>query len=396
MDRFATSLILLICLLFTCSQSIQAQSTQTNASSETTNTASDSAPLIRAAIFVQNNAGPMLDESIDTFRDLLTARIAEKGFSVLDSHDIIASFQETKRSADPVDTAIEAVSKVVQAAKSESSVEQVLTGASALRVAQMLQADYLIVATLASVGTERRKFNGDGTLYKSSNEVSIRTLRASIRVLEGNQGGTVYGDSVTVREKVGGPFRLEVETDGLNDTLIDNAAGIIAENISKKVQRIRDVKVDTLPIADLTVTSNVDGSTVEIDGAVVGTAPGPFAIKPGLHQIAVSKEWYTTWRRTINVVPNQVVNVSLQRSAEGEARYAESLRTEREDQIARKKAEAEIAVAKEQSEAAAYAIKQVSDGEKEFRKNSHTQIEGSVDNLSVGGGPSSIIKVERE
>lgn len=352
--------------------------------------------LIRAAIFVQNNAGTTLDESISTFRDMLSARLAEKGFSVLDSHDIIAAFQETKGQDGVVDQGIVAVTKIVQAQKTESSVEQVLNGASALRIAQMLDANYLIVATLSSVGTEKRAFNGDGTLYKTSNEVIIRTLRTSIRVLEGNQGGTVYGDTVAVSQKIGGPSRLSIETDDTNNTLIDNAAATIAENISKKIQRIRDAKVDTLAFAELTLTSNIDGATVEVDGAVLGSTPGPFQIKPGLHQIAVSKEWYTTWRRTINVVPNQVVNVTMERSKEGEARYAESLRNAREEELTRKKGEAEIEIAKQQSEADAYAKKQVAEGEKEFRKNSHTRIEGDVDNLTVGRGPDSIIKVERE
>jgi hypothetical protein len=352
--------------------------------------------LIRAAIFVQNNAGPTLDESVSTFRDLLSARLADKGFSILDSHDVIAAFQETKNGGDPVDQGIAAVTKVVQAEKTESSVEQVLNGASALRIAQMLDANYLIVATLSSVGTQKKSFNGEGTLHKTNNEVIIRTLRTSIRVLEGNQGGTVYGDTVAVSDKIGGPSRLSIETDDMNNTLIDNAAATIAENISKKLQRIRDAKVDTLALAELTLTSNVEGATLEIDGAVLGTVPGQFPIKPGLHQIAVSKEWYTTWRRTINVVPNQVINVTMERSKEGEARYAESLRNAREDELTRKRAEAEIEIAKQQSEADAYAKKQVAEGEKEFRKNSHTQIEGPVDNLTVGRGPDSIIKVERE
>lgn len=393
MKRMLRSLIVALCVALSAPLLASAQNEKESSRSQAS---SDTKELIRAAIFVQNNAGPMLDESVDTFRDLLTARLAEKGFSILDSHDVIASFQETKRGQDPVDTAIEAVTKVVKAEKSESSVEKVLTGASALRISQLLHAHYLIVATLASVGTEKRTFNGEGTLYKTSNGVTIRTLRVSLRVLEGNQGGTVYGDTVLVSQRVGGPSRLEVVTDGVNDTLIDNAAAKIADNISSKVERIRNVKVESTAVTDITITSNVEGATVEIDGVVVGSAPNSFAIAPGLHPITVSKEWYTTWSRTINVVGNQTINVTLERSKEGEARYAESLRTEREDQIARKKADAEIAVAKEQSEAAAFALRQVAEGEKEFRKNSHTQIEGNVDNLSVGEGPSSIIKVERE
>ena len=206
----------------------------------------------------------------------------------------------------------------------------------------------------------------------------------------------MYGDTVTVQQKRGGVDRLQVVSDDTNNQLIDDAAALIASNIAKKVERIRDAKVDTLSMAELTLTSNIEGATVELDGAVIGTAPGSFAVKPGLHQIAVSKEWFSTWRRTINVVPNQVINVALERSKEGEARHEESLRVQREDEYARKRGDAEIAVAKEQSEAEAYAKKKVAEGEKEFRANSHTQIEGPAGNIDIQSGSAAIAKVDRE
>jgi hypothetical protein len=260
----------------------------------------------------------------------------------------------------------------------------------------MLDVNYVIIATLSSLGEERKVFKGDGSLYKSNNEAVIRTLRTSIRVLEGNQGGSVYGDTVTVQKKLGGLDRLEIVTDDANNQLIDEAAAVIADNIAKKISKIRDAKVETLSMAELTLTSNVEGATVEIDGAVLGAVPGSYAVKPGLHQIAVSKEWYSTWRRTINVVPNQVINVALERSKEGEARHAETLRVQREDEYSRKKGDAEIAIAKEQSEAEAYAKKKVAEGEKEFRGNSYTKIEGPVDKLEIESRPDAVIKVERE
>jgi len=352
--------------------------------------------MLRAGIFVQNNAGPELNNSLPMFRDVLSARLADKGFSVLGADDIIARFESVKGQPDGVSDAVREASKLAKFEKTEASVDQVLTGASALRIAQMLNANYVIVATLSSLGEERRSFNGEGTMYKTNNEVLIRTLRASIRVLEGNQGGTVYGDTVAESKKLGGVSRLSIVTSDSNNELIDQAAQTIADNIAKKISKIRDAKVDTVSMVELNLTSNVEGASVEIDGAVIGSAPGSFAVRPGLHQIEVSKEWYASWRRTINVVQGQVINVTLERSKEGEARYEESLRVKREDEIQRKSAEAEIAIAKEQSEANAYAKKQVAEGEKEFRKNSHTQIEGPVDKLEIESRPDTLVKVERE
>lgn len=367
--------------------SVQPVALKANDSSET---------MLRAGIFVQNNAGPELNSSLPMFRDVLGARLADKGFSVLGADDIIARFESVKGQPDGVTDAVREASKLAKFEKTEASVDQVLTGASALRIAQMLDANYVIVATLSSLGEERRSFNGEGTMYKTNNEVLIRTLRSTIRVLEGNQGGTVYGDTVAVSKKLGGVSRLSIVTSDSNNELIDQAAQTIADNIAKKISKIRDAKVDTVSMVELNLTSNVEGASVEIDGAVIGSAPGSFAVRPGLHQIEVSKEWYASWRRTINVVQGQVINVTLERSKEGEARYEESLRVKREDDIQRKRAEADIAIAKEQSEANAYAKKQVAEGEKEFRKNSHTQIEGPVDKLEIESRPDTLVKVERE
>lgn len=353
---------------------------------------------LRAAIFVQNHAGKEMDASVPMFRDLLTARLTDKGFAIMDGHDIADRFTETQVEADPVMAAIRDVAKGVELAKTETSVEQVLNGASALRIAQMLEADYLIVATFASVGSDAKVFHGEGTLYKTDNQVLTRTLRTSLKVLEGNRGSTVYGDTVVTRYRMNGNKHLStVTTDGDNQ-LIDEAAGMIADNIASKVQRIKNTAVDGVSTVEVEIKANVDGATVEFDGATLGSLPGKFAVRPGIHQVAISKERYVTWRKTVNVVPNQVLNVTLERSAVGEDRNENTLRVAREDELIRKTTEANIDIAKEQSGADAFAKRQIAEGEKEYRKNSYTKIdgEGPINELNIGRSADAIVKVERE
>lgn len=351
---------------------------------------------LTAAIFVQNHAGEDLEGSVPMFRDLLTARLTEKGFAIMDGHDIAERFQETEGTQDPVVDVLRAVSKGIETAKTETSVESVLNGASALRIAQMLDADYLIVATFASVGGERKRFHGEGTLYKTDNEVFTRTLRTSLKVLEGNKGSTVYGDTVVTKTRIGGNSHLTTATDDGDNGLIDEAANTIADNIAAKIQRIKETVVEGQSTINIEVKANVEGATIEVDGATLGSVPGAFAIRPGIHQVAVSKERYVTWRRTVNIVPNQVLNVTLERSAVGDDRNENSLRVVREDELIRKTQNANIDIAKEQSSADAYAKREVADGEKEYRKNSHTQIEGPLNELNIGRSADAIVKVERE
>jgi len=353
---------------------------------------------IRAAIFVQNHAGKEMDPSVPMFRNLLTARLTDKGFAIMDGHDIADRFTETQAEADPVVALIRDIAKGVDLVKTEASVEQVLNGASALRIAQMLEADYLIVATFASVGTDAKVFHGEGTLYKTDNKTLTRTLRTSLKVLEGNRGSTVYGDTVVTRYRMASNEHLTTVSDDADNQLIDEAAGMIANNISSKVQRIKDAPVDSISTVEIEVNANVEGATVEFDGATMGSAPGKFAVKPGIHQVAVSKERYATWRRTVNVVPNQVLNVTLERSGLGEDRNENSLRVAREDELIRKTTNANIDIAKEQSGADAFAKRQVAEGEKEYRKNSYTKIdgEGPINELNIGRSADAIVKVERE
>lgn len=350
----------------------------------------------RAAIFVQNHAGPDMEEWVPTFRDFLTARLAEKGLAVIDGHDMAERFQETEGPKDPVVAVLRDFAKGTESIKTEASVEQVLNGASAVRIAQMLEADFLIVATFASVGFEQKFFRGEGTLYKTDNEVMTRSLRTSLKVLESTRGSTVYGDTVVIRDRrAANKSVLTVMNDG-DASLIDEAATMIADNIGAGIQRILDTDVDAPSTAHVEVNANVEGATVELDGAALGSAPGTFAIRPGIHEIAVSKERYVTWRKTVNIVPNQVFNVTLERSAIGEERAEGSLRVAREDELIRKTTEASVDIAKEQSAAEAYAKRQVAEGEKVFRKKSHTRIEGPAHEVNIGSSADVKVKVEKE
>ena len=64
---------------------------------------------LRAAIFVQNNAGEVMDGQVSMFRDLLTARLTDKGFAIMDGHDVADRFKETQAESDPVVAVLRAV-----------------------------------------------------------------------------------------------------------------------------------------------------------------------------------------------------------------------------------------------------------------------------------------------
>ena len=65
-------------------------------------------------------------------------------------------------------------------------------------------------------------------------------------------------------------------------------------------------------------------ATVEIDGIAVGTAPGQIQAKAGLHKLRVVREGYKPWERTVNFTNGQTLNVGLEMSDAGYARWKES------------------------------------------------------------------------
>ncbi len=323
---------------------------------------------LRAAIFVQNRVGDEFAGKLDVLNDLLTTRLTEKGFSVIDRSVVLAKFREARNLEPALQRDVRAIENAVGGAEAAAGLESVLDGAASQRIAQMIGADYLIVASLTSFGKETRTFQGEGTIYKTGNASDTFTLRIALKVLEGNSGGTIYGDLVSVAERVAVVERLKIESSEIVNKLLDAGALKAAENIGDKIQKIRDIPLKSASVVEFSVASNVDGASVELDGAAIGSTPGHFSAQPGLHQLKISKEWLTTWERTVNIFAGQTMNVTLELSAEGMQRYStlerlksELARKKMRTEMEGKEREAGIEIRKEQSGADAYSKKAIAD-----------------------------------
>ncbi|MEI8245259.1 MAG: PEGA domain-containing protein [Lentisphaerota bacterium] len=357
---------------------------------------------LKTAIFVRNCGGQELRDKIDTFNDRLSARLSEKGFSTMDWKDVIQKFKESSETEDQIFKNV----KTFMAVSTTTATNQSLTGvatadrkpdetvliaqgrdggvaqASSLRIAQMIDANYIIVASMGQLGHEKRTFKGEGTIYQTNNTADIYTLPLTIRVLDGSTGQSLYGDTLTASYRVAQNASLEIKQDNIADNLIDIGTAKLAENISGKVERIRNAAVKGGATAEFGIECNVTGATVELDGAAIGSPPGRFIVKPGLHQLRVSREYFQTWERTVNIFPNQQLNVSLELSESGLAKYKDITAFKQAQELEKLTRVAKVDIAREQSKADADVKEKVSSGREVFLKNSYIRSDGFAQQLT--------------
>lgn len=302
--------------------------------------AAESAAPKKAAVFVLNRTRvPGMDDETDGIRDRLSASLAEvDGLSIVDSALATDAYRRWKTTV----------------AEEKSGADAgVFSGAAPTRLAEMLGCDYLIVATVVDARALKRNLNGRlNTVY---------TLRMTVRVLNA-QGESVAGMPTWTRQ-----YPVLDAADGdlayyniLVDEWVTDAVAALARTQS-------DWRAPSAPArteVPFTVTTSIDktiaelesrtkgvngeqlaelrrvagGATVELDGAVVGSAPGTFKATPGIHRLVVRREWMKPYSATVRIAPDASFDIALEMSDEGLAKWgrAEALRAD----LARRYAEA--------------------------------------------------------
>ena len=292
------------------------------------------------AVFVQNRTRvPGMDDEVDGVRDRLAAAFAEvDGFSVMDSAQVADTFRRYK---------------VTVGEEKAGLVSGIFTGGSVPRVSQMLGCDYIAAATIVDARSMRRNMGGRLS--------TVFTLRMTLKVMD-STGASVDGMPTWVRQY---PV-LDAGDDpmGFYQMLFDQWAEEVTSVMAQKSLKWRKPKAVASGLVNFHVLTTIDesiaelesqtkgtngetllelrkvvgGATVEIDGAVIGSAPGDFQVAPGLHQLRVTREWMKPYTATVNIQDGTSIKVALEMSDEGMAKWgsAEALRAE----LARRYAEA--------------------------------------------------------
>jgi hypothetical protein len=289
-------------------------------------------PVRKAAIFVANRADKSFDEKLATFEDFISSRITEKGFSVISR-----------------EVATDALSNLLKDSKQTDADQLLSNNSSTLRLGQLLGADYLILASISSYGTDKKTVDAYGE--KTANVT--HTLRVTYKILDGTTAGTIASDTVKANKTIRFTESSREDDSDLINGLLDDASVKVAESVATKTIKpvsvangtvdfsiacgMQDLAQVPLSIPDIRLAENntlVVGKdklevqaldvTVELDGVVAGSAPGAFKGTPGLHKIRLSREGFTPWERTINILEGQKLKVALQMSDAGYQRWKDN------------------------------------------------------------------------
>ncbi len=286
----------------------------------------------KAAIFVASRLPAGHEEMMSQFEDFITGKITDLGFQVL-SKEVVS---DSLRKYDPA---------LAGTARPANSLDSLLSEqSSALRLAQGFGADYLLVASLTSIGTKEKAVNAYGVNMVTQET----TLRYTYKIIDGQTGSTITADSDKATYEARQTENAAEKNSDLVNELMANASEKIAASLGKKIAQgkitapsavANDVEITInieaadIAIPDVRVQNNTVtiagnnlhlvplNASVEVNGVAVGSAPGKVSLKPGFSKLRVTREGFVTWERTINAVKGQVLTVTLQMTEQNHARW---------------------------------------------------------------------------
>jgi len=282
------------------------------------------------AIFVANRAGAVGDKELGAMEDYVTSRITELNVHVISG-----------------ETALNAVASMAPGAKENALDAQLAQSTSAVRLAQTLGASHLLQVSLAGFDSNKKSIDAYGV--KTVNDE--RTVRVTYKILDGTTGGSLAADTVRVSKTYQQADGMSEERSSVVNDLLDEAAVKVAASLKRQIERGRittsasqglvavtitteladvyvpDVRIgpeNTINISESKFKVSALAATVEIDGIAVGTAPGQIPAKAGLHKLRVVREGFKPWERTVNFSNGQHLNVPLEMSEAGYARWKDA------------------------------------------------------------------------
>jgi hypothetical protein len=295
----------------------------------------------KVAIFVANRT-KIVDDKVLVMQDLLNGYATDKGFSIISREDTINAVAKLAPDAGP--------NKGDHNLPGAKMDEVLSNNTSAMHLATNLGADYVLMVSLTTFGTDKQRYTDrekgiDLIMYKHQ-------LRATYKVLDTTIGGSMTAGvaTATISDRVA-PGNNVIERENLVDDLIDSAAMDMASMLATAsradaIKPIADAGKDATfridsAVADLfypEIVKNEKGEQilgagryrleamsvgVELDGVMIGTTPGPFTAKPGLHKIRLRREMFKDYEATVKISDGAALVLPMRMTDEGFQRFTD-------------------------------------------------------------------------
>jgi hypothetical protein len=315
----------------------------------------------KAAIFVFKRT-PKIDEGkIKVLEDLITAQVSDIGFQVL-APEVIVQSLKTAGQGKPDPESLEA---------------ELAKQTSAMRLAQNMGANLILLVYIDTYGTKTIKYRGKpGSFIPVNTNITTHNLRTTYRILFAAEGQAVIGDRLLTSKKYRETKNLVIENEDLFNELLDDASQALAEKIIKAERSIDEsmipevqavtVEINTqlvmpgggpIPLPTVVVggkeqqlKANVSAAII-LDGVLVGTAPDQLRVGKGLHQIKVERQGYKPIDKLINIFDGQKLNLNMEMTDEAYRKWREQLEFLEKLDKDRKLTEAEAELIKAKAEA---------------------------------------------
>ncbi len=293
----------------------------------------------KVLIVVENRASATLNDQVPALEDLVSSRVAGRGFAVV-SRDVAVNALRTAERAN--------TSGGIEATPLD---RELSNNTSALRLAQNLGVDYILIPAITSYGTEKKSYAGNG--IKTLN--TTYRLRLNYRIIGAGEGGAERGGTVISEKNVRDTSALQTDSSDIINQLLDDAADQLAAAITESGKTLpasvakaalvsfniactmTDPRLQPILVPDINLSADNQvivtnhpmavqpmDVTVELDGVALGSAPGEFKARPGLHKLRLSREGFSDWARTVNIYDGQTLRVALQMSPEGYAKWKDT------------------------------------------------------------------------
>ena len=270
-----------------------------------------------AAIFVRNREKRIDKDRVMALEDYLVAELDGACFTTMSREDVLNAVAKFAK---------EGANAGTGALDPEKDLDKILSDStSALRLAQSMGADYVLVASLTALSIDRRRTNDPARGVVT--DVESYRLDATYRILGRAEGRVVSSGVASANDSVRQTDDLKVERDVVVD-LIRSSAGKMAAAMKKRCEKSAlpapDALVDaTFEIAgtmsDLAVPDIVKDDkgnwivssgnyrleatnfVIELDGIGVGTTPSAIKAAPGLRKLRVTRPDFEPYEATVNL-----------------------------------------------------------------------------------------------